>query len=116
MGEGEGAAENLGWWDGVVASFTNQWWAFVVGLCIVLAVLVVISILSRGKFFKPKRIIKIGFNAVFGFALLFVFNCVASIFGAPLAATWYEWLIIGIAGIPGTILCIIFHFIWPLWW
>ena len=113
---GAGAAEELGWWDSIVASFTEQWWFFIVGLGIVLGVLIIICIFSRGKIIKLKRIIKIGFNAVFGFALLFVFNCVASLFGVPLAATWYEWLIIGIAGIPGTILCIIFHFIWPAFW
>ena len=108
--------ENVGWWENVTASLSNQWWAFIVGLSIVLGVLLVLWIFSHGKMIKLGRIIKIGFNALFGFALLFIFNCIASFFDAQLIATWYEWLIIGIAGIPGTILCIVFHFIWPMFW
>ena len=112
----DNAQQNPGWWDSVVSSFTEQWGFFIVGLCIILGILLLISIFSRGKTIKFKRVVKIGINAIVGFCILFVFNCVATFFNAQIVATWYEWIIIGMAGIPGVILCIVFHFIWPAFW
>lgn len=104
-------AEELGWWDSLVAAFFDQWWAFFIGLVAILLVLLLISILSKGKIFKLRRVVKIGINAVLGFVLLFIFNLVASLFGAALEPAWWNWLIIGAFGVPGTILCIVLHFI-----
>lgn len=112
----ESTAEAGSWWDNVVASFSEHWWGFIVGLAVILGIMLLISILSRGKFIKFKTVIKVGFNAVFGFVIIFVFNLIAAAFGATFVATWWEWLIIGLAGIPGAIMCIIFSFIWPGIW
>lgn len=109
-------AENSGWWDRVVDSFSGQWWTFIIGLVVILAIMLIVSILSKGKFIKLKTVIKVGFNAVFGFLVIFIFNLVASAFDAAFIATWWEWLIIGLTGIPGAIMCIIFSFIWPGIW
>ena len=117
LDEIEAGAESAGsWWDSVVRSFTNQWWVFVVVLAVVLAVLIVIGILTRGKLISFRMIIKIAINCVLGFVLLFVINFFGGLFtgGAwSLTPKLYSWIIIGVFGILGLVFLIISAFAWP---
>ncbi len=112
----DGAGNGGSWWDSVVRSFTNQWWVFIVVLAVVLIVLTLVCILTRGKLLRFRTIIKIAINCVLGFVLLFVINFFGGLFtgGAwSLTPKWYSWIIIGVFGIIGLIFLIISAFAWP---
>lgn len=108
--------ENASWWDEVVNSFKEQWWVFAVVLGIVLVVMLIVCIASKGKIFKPKTIIKVAIHCIMGFVLLFVLNFFGALFTSgswALTPKWYSWIIIGIFGILGVIFLLISSFVWP---
>ncbi len=110
--ETETAAETT-WADKLAESFKEQWWVFLVTLIIVLAVMIVIKILSHGKIFKVRTIIKIALNCVVAFVLLFLINAVAALFSVAVVPKWYSWILIGIFGILGLIFILISMIFWP---
>ena len=110
--ETETAAETT-WADKLAESFKEQWWVFLVTLIIVLVVMIVIKILSHGKIFKVRTIIKIALNCVVAFVLLFLINAVAALFSVAVVPKWYSWILIGIFGILGLIFILISMIFWP---
>lgn len=109
-------AEGGSFWDSVVRSFRDQWWVFIITLAIVAGCLLIVNILTRGRFFKVKTIVKIGVHCLSGFVLLFVLNFFGGLFtgGAwALVPHWYSWIIIGIFGAIGVVFLLIASFVWP---
>jgi len=74
---------------------------------VVIGVFLVIRILK-----KPiKFIFKMLINTAIGFILLTVFNCFGAIIGFTLTINAVNAILVGILGVPGVILLIIFSFI-----
>ena len=115
-GATNGASESGSLIDGVARAFEAQWWVFVVTLGVVLVVMIVVAIATRGKIFGIKTIIKVAINCVIGFVLLFMLNLFGGMFtgGAwSLVPKWYSWIIIGVLGVIGVIFLFITSFVWP---
>lgn len=110
---GEGEAVETSWWDSVVQTFKDQWWVFIITLAIVLGIMLLISIFTKGRIFKLKTIIKIGLHCIFGFLLLFIINLFGGIFSWTLVPKWYSWILIGVFGTIGVIFLIVAYFVWP---
>lgn len=90
-------------------------WGFFVGLGVVIVALILAKLIFKIKI-SFMKIIKIAINAIIGYFIIMAFNFVVGFFGIAFTATWWEWLIIGLTGIIGAILCIVFSFIWPGIW
>ncbi len=111
--ENSDAEVNADWAYKLAESFKEQWWVFLVTLFIVIAVMIVIKILSKGKIFKFRTILKIVLNCVIAFVLLFLINAIAALFSAAIVPKWYSWILIGIFGILGLIFILISMIFWP---
>lgn len=109
----ETATEETSWSDKLASMFTEQWWVFLVTLAIVLVVMIVIKILTKGRIFKIRTIIKVAINCVIAFVLLFLINTIGSIFGFALVPIWWSWLLIGIFGVLAVIFLFVAYFVWP---
>ena len=110
------AESNNSWWDSVMQSFTDQWWVFVVTLGVVLVMMFIVNILTKGRLFKFRTIIKVAINCILGFVVLFAINFVGGLFtGGTWAFTpkWFSWIIIGLFGLLGLIFLIVSCFVWP---
>ena len=108
--------ESSSWWDEVVNTFKNQWWVFVITLAVVLVLMLIVSIATKGKVFRLRTIFKVALHCVIGFVLLFVVNFFAGLFTAgswTLAPRWFSWIIIGVFGVLGVIFLFISAFVWP---
>ena len=108
--------EASSWIDSVAHAFEEQWWIFVVTLGVVLVVMLIVSIISRGKIFGIKTIFKVAINCIIGFVLLFMFNLFGGMFTGgswALVPKWYSWIIIGVLGVIGVIFLFISSFVWP---
>lgn len=113
--EAADGAENTttGWSEFISDLFTDEWWVFLVTLGIVLLGMIIIKILTKGKVFKIRTILKVAINCVIAFILLFMINTIGSIFGFVLIPKWYSWLLIGIFGILAVIFLFVSYFVWP---
>ena len=110
----EGVAENESSWSETLASmFEDQWWVFLITLAIVVGAMLLIKILTKGRIFKFRTIIKVALNCIIAFVLLFLINTIGSIFGFALVPKWYSWLLIGLFGILAIIFLFIAYFVWP---
>lgn len=107
------AAEEMTWADKLAESFQEQWWVFLITLIIVLAVMIVIKILSHGKIFKIRTMLKIALNCIIAFVLLFLINAVAALFSVAVVPKWYSWVLIGVFGIFGLVFILISMIFWP---
>ncbi len=106
----------MSWWDSVVQSFQDQWWVFIITLSIVVGVLLLLSLFSKGKIIKFKTVIKVSIHCVIGFVLLFVINLFGGLFSGgswAIVPKWYSWILIGIFGTIGVIFMVIAYFAWP---
>ncbi len=111
--ENSDAEVNADWAYKLAESFKEQWWVFLVTLFIVIAVMIVIKILSKGKIFKFRTILKIVLNCVIAFVLLFLINAIAALFSAAIVPKWYSWILIGVFGILGLAFILISMIFWP---
>ena len=96
--------------------FKSQWWIFVIAMSCVVIGLFIIKMLSKGRLFKIRTIIKVVINCALAFVLLFVINFFGGLFtkGAwAFTPKWYSWIIIGVFGIIGLIFLIVSCFVWP---
>lgn len=110
----ETAAEGESSWSQTIASmFEQQWWVFLITLAVVIGVMLIIKILTKGKVFKFRTIIKVALNCIIAFVLLFIINTIGSLFGFALIPKWYSWLLIGLFGILAIIFLFIAYFVWP---
>lgn len=80
----------------------SSFFAFVI---IILIIILLVKILSLPIKFISKLIL----NSISGFALLFVFNLLGSIFGISLQINLLRCLICGFLGIPGLIIVLLFE-------
>ncbi len=64
--------------------------------------------------FKPiKWIFKLLINAFFGFVVLFLVNFFGESVGLHLDTGWINCLITGFLGVPGVVLLVLAHYIFP---
>ncbi|HIW03991.1 MAG TPA: hypothetical protein H9692_04630 [Firmicutes bacterium] len=110
----ETAAEGeSSWTQTIAAMFEQQWWVFLITLAVVIGVMLLIKILTKGKVFKFRTIIKVALNCIIAFVLLFIINTIGSLFGFALIPKWYSWLFIGLFGILAIIFLFVAYFVWP---
>lgn len=110
----ETAAEGeSSWTQTIAAMFEQQWWVFLITLAVVIGVMLLIKILTKGKVFKFRTIIKVALNCIIAFVLLFIINTIGSLFGFALIPKWYSWLLIGLFGILAIIFLLVAYFVWP---
>ena len=107
----------LDWFAGIFESFKAEFYAYLITVAVMVVIMIVIFFVSKGRFFKPLRIIKIVMNCVLGFVILFIINGIGGFFtGGAWAFTpkaWYSWVIIGLFGIIGIVFLIVSIFVWP---
>ena len=85
----ETAAEGeSSWTQTIAAMFEQQWWVFLITLAVVIGVMLLIKILTKGKVFKFRTIIKVALNCIIAFVLLFIINTIGSLFGFALVPKW----------------------------
>ena len=75
-------------------------------LATILVVYIVLKILSL----PMKLIIKLLINALIGGIVIWVINLIGANFDFALTLNWVTALIVGILGIPGVIILLIWHF------
>lgn len=105
--------EDASWSDRLADMFTDQWWVFLISLGAVIAVMIIVKILTKGKVFKLSTILKVAINCIIAFVLLFMINTIGSIFSFALVPKWYSWILIGIFGILAVIFLFVSYFVWP---
>ena len=110
---GAESAEEMSWSDRLATMFSEQWWVFLISLGVVVALMLLVKILTKGKVFKFRTILKVALNCIIAFVLLFLINSVGSIFGFALVPKWYSWLLIGIFGVLAIIFLFVSYFVWP---
>lgn len=69
--------------------------------------IIILFIVAKLFLMPIKLIIKLVWNALLGGALLWLVNLVGGIFGFAIAINWMSALIVGLLGIPGVILLVI---------
>lgn len=76
-------------------------------LATVLVVFIILKILSL----PMKLIIKLLINALIGAIVIWLINLIGANFDFSLTLNWVTALIVGILGIPGVIILLIWHFL-----
>lgn len=69
--------------------------------------IILLFIIAKLFLMPIKLIIKLVWNAILGGALLWLVNLVGGVFGFTIAINWMSALIVGLLGIPGVILLVI---------
>lgn len=69
--------------------------------------IIILFIVAKLFLMPIKLIIKLVWNALLGGALLWLVNLVGGVFGFAIAINWMSALIVGLLGIPGVILLVI---------
>lgn len=76
-------------------------------LAVYAAGIIILFIVAKMFLMPIKIIIKLVWNAILGGALLWLVNLVGGVFGFTIAINWMSALIVGLLGIPGVILLIL---------
>ena len=76
---------------------------------IAIGLLIAFFVLALGRLFKSplKLILRIGINAVLGFAAVWVLNLTSNVTGLSLGLNWFNTAVIGILGVPGFFLLLL---------
>lgn len=69
--------------------------------------IIILFIVAKLFLMPIKLIIKLVWNALLGGALLWLVNLIGGVFGFAIAINWMSALIVGLLGIPGVILLVI---------
>lgn len=69
--------------------------------------IIILFIVAKLFLMPIKLIIKLVWNALLGGALLLLVNLIGGVFGFAIAINWMSALIVGLLGIPGVILLVI---------
>ena len=76
---------------------------------IAIGLLIAFFVLALGRLFKSplKLILRIGINAVLGFAAVWVLNLTSNVTVLSLGLNWFNTAVIGILGVPGFFLLLL---------
>ena len=105
----ERSSSDKGYWSLVGAKFKR----LMIPYFILSWAVIVIKILSHGKIFKIRTMLKIALNCIIAFVLLFLINAVAALFSVAVVPKWYSWILIGVFGIFGLVFILISMIFWP---
>ena len=80
---------------------------------IAIGLLIAFFVLALGRLFKSplKLILRIGINAVLGFAAVWVLNLTSNVTGLSLGLNWFNTAVIGILGVPGFFLLLLLKWV-----
>ena len=80
---------------------------------IAIGLLIAFFVLALGRLFKSplKLILRIGINAVLGFAAVWVLNLTTGFTGLSLGLNWFNTAAIGILGVPGFFLLLLLKWV-----
>ena len=70
-------------------------------------------VFALGRLFKSplKLILRIGINAVLGFAALWLLNLTTGFTGLSLGLSWFNAAVIGVLGVPGFFLLLLLQWV-----
>ncbi len=80
---------------------------------VAIGLLIAFFVLTLGRLFKSplKLILRIGLNAVLGFAAVWVLNLTTQFTGLSLGLNWFNTVTIGILGVPGFFLLLLLQWV-----
>ena len=80
---------------------------------IAIGLLIAFFVLAFGRLFKSplKLILRVGINAVLGFAAVWVLNLTTGFTGLSLGLNWFNTAAIGILGVPGFFLLLLLKWV-----
>ena len=78
-----------------------------------IGLVIVFFVFALGRLFKSplKLILRIGINAVLGFAAVWVLNLTTGFTGLSLGLNWFNTATIGILGVPGFFLLLLLKWV-----
>lgn len=80
---------------------------------VAIGLLIAFFVLTLGRLFKSplKLILRIGLNAVLGFAAVWVLNLTTQFTGLSLGLNWFNAAVIGVLGVPGFFLLLLLQWV-----